>query len=660
MSPRIPSPSLLRFLAQGGSQKLFYCPSCLTWRQSFLPKVSNRHRAITQSRLPARCRTASSLASATAINAPQELPPNVRDVFQALNGVKSSAANYVNLSRLQLALRSLEARDAVIRVAVLGLNAQEGARRLVEVLIADPLVPEGTWEKQLESLGNDDGRALLIRYGETPGRVPQNALLSTLSVPSNLLQTHNLEILISTLRTSVTQNQNPSKVSRPEDAILIPSVEIPVSSTGRSSMITYPVHRSIVFGNGISSAVAYGRYTANHSANDLSQKMLKVALDLPAPEAAPPESAHSQVTTVNIQLAASSLSSFRESTENAMNYEHGWFRSGMPALLDWLTQGSKTLEGNIKPAVRNLIESLLDDTTEQISIDDARRLQVMVMSSVKEQTRHSLNDSLNIWAEHAHTELRDQLDIAFASKGWRRIRWWKLLWRVDDVDMIASELLQRRWLVEAEKEIIWVVGRIQEVFNEVNTPIAGSTLKLEDIEQPPAEPTLGSAPLAPRLSDLIPKSASDDGQLPLPPFRPWPMHISIARLQLSAATVPPLQALAQTLVLQTLSTISLTSALSALIYVSISTTSMYEAGAIATFGLVWSMRRLQKKWESARESWEGDVREEGRRALKETEGEVSRVISETGRAKADVQGAEERKEARAVVERAREALNKTP
>jgi hypothetical protein len=48
-------------------------------------------------------------------------------------------------------------------------------------------------------------------------------------------------------------------------------------------------------------------------------------------------------------------------------------------------------------------------------------------------------------------------------------------------------------------------------------------------------------------------------------------------------------------------------------YVSISTTSIYEAGAIAAFGFVYSMRRLQKKWETARGSGRARLgrREEG-------------------------------------------------
>lgn len=36
-------------------------------------------------------------------------------------------------------------------------------RRLVKVLLADPLAPEPQWEQHLSSLEDNDGRALLLR-----------------------------------------------------------------------------------------------------------------------------------------------------------------------------------------------------------------------------------------------------------------------------------------------------------------------------------------------------------------------------------------------------------------------------------------------------------------------------------------------------------------
>lgn len=70
--------------------------------------------------------------------------------------------------------------------------------------------------------------------------------------------------------------------------------------------------------------------------------------------------------------------------------------------------------------------------------------------------------AISAWAEAAHTELRDGLAVAFASRAWHKIRWWKLMWRVDDVAATAADLLSRHWLVEAERQMVFLGGRMEE------------------------------------------------------------------------------------------------------------------------------------------------------------------------------------------------------
>ncbi|KAI9871379.1 MAG: hypothetical protein M1830_002971, partial [Pleopsidium flavum] len=285
--------------------------------------------------------------------------------------------------------------------------------------------------------------------------------------------------------------------------------------------------------------------------------------------------------------------------------------------------------------------------------EETRRSEEIVAAAVPDTTRQTLNQLLKGWAEQGHSELRDQLDLAFSSRRWRRLAWWKLFWRVDDVSMITSEVLERRWLVEAEKEIIWLAGRIKQAgFLENDRP----TFEPIDVLPPPRkQQTLGSPPPPPTLHDLVIKPDPDATNIPpMPPLHPWPMQIPLTRLHLT--TIPALQALAQRLVLQTLFTTTVTSALSALMYVSISTTSIYEAGAIAALGFVYSMRRLQKRWEGRRGQWEGEIREEGRKVLRETEGVVGGIVRVGGRLRMDEQEVEERMGAGEVVERARRAL----
>lgn len=62
-------------------------------------------------------KSASTLASSTAINATKEVPVSLRELHGALKTVKERAVNYVSLSRLDLALRSVESENPVVRVA---------------------------------------------------------------------------------------------------------------------------------------------------------------------------------------------------------------------------------------------------------------------------------------------------------------------------------------------------------------------------------------------------------------------------------------------------------------------------------------------------------------------------------------------------------------
>lgn len=109
-------------------------------------------------------RRASTHASSTAINAQKDIPPQLSELHHALESLKRDAANYVNISRLGLALRSLESRRPTIRVALLGLRSTTVARKLAHLLLADVLGDRGQWEDQLQGLEDDDRRGLLLRW----------------------------------------------------------------------------------------------------------------------------------------------------------------------------------------------------------------------------------------------------------------------------------------------------------------------------------------------------------------------------------------------------------------------------------------------------------------------------------------------------------------
>ncbi|KAL8722984.1 MAG: hypothetical protein Q9225_000600 [Loekoesia sp. 1 TL-2023] len=138
----------------------YICPNCRF--RNVVNQICRTKKSDLRSQRWSR-RAASTITSVTAVNAKKDIPPVFRNLHDALIGLQHEAAVYTNLSQLQLALRGLETENGVTRVAALGGADGRTTRRLVKVLLADPLASEAEWEKQLASLDNSDGRALLLR-----------------------------------------------------------------------------------------------------------------------------------------------------------------------------------------------------------------------------------------------------------------------------------------------------------------------------------------------------------------------------------------------------------------------------------------------------------------------------------------------------------------
>jgi hypothetical protein len=571
------------------------------------------------------------------------------DLHTALVDLQKHAGSYVDISRLQLALRGLEqgAGKETIRIAVMGTSAGSRsnavAKELMRVLLADPLAVEEYWEQVLRHESQSD-QAILIRLDDSArgGEVNRsNSLVKELAISSPTMRGHRVEILLLTADLS-------SRDSDPEStAIMVPAIEIPMSTTGRHTPVTTPVHKAIIIGSGLTDISAVQDIPSHHDSTILTSalNLHNYPLDPSLP-----------FQVIDISLAASALASFRESVENAMRYERDWFQSGVPSVLEWLKSGTLDTDGTMKAPVRNLIGSVLRQTEVRLQNEEQARSQAMQAYIVPPSTLMALRGGLQTWAERAHTELRDQLDIAFAGHRWRKLGWWKLFWRVDDVSMIATDILTQRYLTEAEKEVIYLSGRIEQAGVLSQTPKSTSKdWAYKEVPRQLADVKIGAEPPALRLSDLVKKEDTEVGTTIQ--LQPWPLQIPVSRFYLLLNSVPALQALAQKLVLQTLTTSGFSSAFAGLIYVSTLSTSMYEAGAVAALGIVWSLRHMQKKWETARAFWEGEVREEGRKSVRTVEAVVDNVLVTP--AEIEVEGAEELRVAQEAVDRAKNALDAT-
>ena len=365
------------------------------------------------------------------------------------------------------------------------------------------------------------------------------------------------------------------------------------------------------------------------------------------------------INLINLPQAEEAITTFRASLENSLDYEHKWLSSNLASVLTFIQSGTSTTPTSaLKPAVYNLISTILSNAEFSISLATTQAQSAATASTVPQSARDDLTKALTSWAESSHTSLQTSLAVAFTSKNWRKLAWWKLLWRVDDVSMIASDILQRSWLVKAEKDILWIGGRIRQA-GLLDDPAAVDPIKLKSLpvyklgDTPPhpwSKEDLQARNKEAKAEFGAPRAAAD-----LDFSKPYPAHIAQARTILHAS-IAPLQARAQTLLLQSASTTVLTSALAALLYVSVSTTSVYEAGAIAALGFVWSLRRLQREWERARKRWEDLMREDGATVLRGVEGGWRGVVGRGGVGVVDEGAREGWREAREGVERVRRVL----
>ncbi|KAM3417831.1 hypothetical protein BST61_g6054 [Cercospora zeina] len=644
-------------------------------------------------------RSHASVASSTAINAPTSIPSHLQPLYQSLQHLeKSSASSYIDLARLQLSLRSLESEDPVIRIAFLGLGGAQGeraARRLVRVLLADALSDgvEG-WEKRiLEEDDGDGGGTLLVRYGEEVEDVGVGGggrgRGRELRVPSPLLRRAGVEILVTGLNSAARSASQDGGVEGEEeelreweDRLLVPALTIP-GAVGRVGFVRYPVHKTIVVAEGVRGAVELGRLPRGLDQNGMIQSVVS----LPLPTDGTREMAGQDGNVVDIGLAEHALGLFRENRANGAVFSREWQASKVGNVGTWLTESSKVGEeaNGLKPAIRNLLDSLLRRTETVVHAADHSALAVYEAQSVPDAKRKDLQEAVATWSKDAHYDLQTNLSTAFLGPAWRRTVWWRLFWRIDEVSISASDVLRRGWLVEAEQNLAFLSGRLLEAGVGTENQLRGISQPIEDqgnVSGTTSGKTLLDEQMEKAMAhyDAVQQGELKDGRpetvaelLQLPPLfsrireetglnalfnPPWPQTVNFARAQILHEMVPNLHAKAQRLMLASLSTIGGSSALAAWLWVASGGVALYESGAIAALGLVWALRRLQKKYGKERDVFAGTVREDARRVLADVEGRLLGLVRNGGRAAMRVEDQKGREEARRVLGQVRAVLEK--
>lgn len=391
-------------------------------------------------------------------------------------------------------------------------------------------------------------------------------------------------------------------------------------------------------------ALALGRFPTPH-ATDVED--VKLALNLSSAQAYD----GSAISVIDISQATQALSLFRQSTANASSYQSHWHASNLPQLTEHLSRSLAPHPSGLPQAVHDLLDSLISSAASSIPSPPAPA------SPAPSATTSPLSSNLEAWSLRAHTELATSLDAARASKRWRQLSWWKLPWRADDVTLLLGETLERHWLVDAEKGVLFLAGRAAELRLHPSESELYPWLSHHAVAQLDRRATQQAA--AGAAPDALPAGATATSTPNAAPSPPWPAILPAARAALATTTVPPLHARAQSLLLSS-SSIALSSlALSALTYLSFPV-GAFEAGALAALGTVVALRRLQTRWEGARGAWLAALREEGRRALGVVERRVGLDVQAGGvRGEVDGEGdveEAERERARRAVAGARRAL----
>lgn len=525
--------------------------------------------------------------------------------------LEQHAPNHVSLSRLQLALQGLQqpAGEEAIRIAILGLRPEDDAagadtaKRVLRAILADPLVDEEAWERQLAKYEPNHPLIVRIRPGSQPEvafEMESGKAINEIQISSPGLNNLHLELLLMSTDLLMMEAGRAGQTFT-ADELLSPNVPIAIGQDQASSLAT-PVHKLLLIGNsggGLSdilsvpdpAGVSIGTVERAVNMEGLSEFM-----NVPGYHA------------IDVALAERAIARFREGPQHGVEYEKMWSSSKLSVLKQWLQTGLVSDDKGTKPVVRDLIASLLESTNASIQAEEARNTSQKLQVQTPLAGSGELGGALAQWSQNAHAELQTELDQAFTGRRWRKLGWWKLFWRVDDVAMLTNEMLSQRFLPTAEQELVYLTGRI-EGQNGQKMPYAQP---ISSKEKQDAEPStkLGSGEVA-TVSPKLPK---------------WPGHIAFTRRYLQNETIPALQALAQKLVMQSVGTSSVATSLAALLYVSSFASSLYEAGAVPALGVVYSLGRMQKKWETARGFWEGEVREEGRKAVRGAEQSVGDVL----------------------------------
>jgi len=383
------------------------------------------------------------------------------------------------------------------------------------------------------------------------------------------------------------------------------------------------------------------------------------------------QQAPSTVLIVDATQAEEGLAAIRRSVAEATTYEHKWVDSGLPELSSWLTLSSASQSNDSVPRpLRTLISSILSHATHNLSSEETLEARSNQARSLSVASQAQLETSIEEFSRNAHQELQSGLASAWGSRNWRKLAWYKLFWRVDDVGLIITDLVTNAWLPRTERAVYELSGRLSQAgispMDNLAPPsspgsIATSTIKPARVAEPtPVLQAQANLATDPPVEPVI-VNTTGLAELRLSPIpQPTPLSSSISRIraQQIERAILGLTSTAQQIVLKTLSLSGLSAGLSALTYVSLGFGSMYEAGTIVALGTAYALWRMQGDWHRATKALEDDLLDEGRNVIQKIVGRMLQLVESGSRVVEDPVEVQARQEAEQAVAKARDELSK--
>ncbi len=434
-------------------------------------------------------------------------------------------------------------------------------------------------------------------------------------------------------------------------------------------MISQPVHSTLVVVKGFGELMNVAELLAStRFLSEEDRRSVRVAMEQHGIRLAK----QGDPVIVDAETAEEGLAAIRESINEATTFEHKWVNSGMPALSEWLSVVSDNT-GPVPRPVQILISSLLTAASSNVqAYITSDKTIISTPSKLSLAARTNLESAIDEFSRNAHSELQSGLASAWSSRNWRKLAWYKLFWRVDDVGLILSDLINNAWLPRTERAVYELSGRLSQAGispTELSTPSPRPANATEEVAAPAAAihplPILQaqlSIPEAtsPPPSQLIITNPTGTPTVSLsqqPRPIPFSASISTTRSLTINNAITSLQFTAQQLVFRTLSITGLSAGLSGLTYVSL-TPSIYESGTIVAFGTAFALYRMQGSWQQATRELEEGLFDEGRRVVRGVVAKMKDLVEMEGWGRGEDAGMKSARAALEAVERARVEFEK--